>query len=98
MNAIATVLEILNPGDHVIVMDDVYGGTYRLFQNVRNRSAGISFSFVDCSKIENVATALTTNTKMIWIESPSNPMLKLADLAALSDFARKNRINFHKQE
>jgi cystathionine beta-lyase/cystathionine gamma-synthase len=92
MNAIATILEILNPGDHVIVMDDVYGGTYRLFQNVRHRSAGIHFSFVDCSKIENVAAALRPETKMIWIESPSNPMLKLADLTALSDFARKNKL------
>src|SRR3990167_2300183 len=92
MNAIATIIENLNPGDHVIVMDDVYGGTYRLFQNVRHRSAGIHFSFVDCSKIENVEAALTPKTKMLWIETPSNPMLKLADLKALADFARKHKL------
>lgn len=92
LNAIATVIENLNPGDHVIVMDDVYGGTYRLFQNVRHRSAGIDFSFVDCSKIENVQAALTPKTKMLWIETPSNPMLKLADLKMLADFAKKNKL------
>lgn len=92
LNAIATVLEILNPGDHVIVMDDVYGGTYRLFQNVRHRSAGLEFSFVDCANIENVSAALTPKTKMIWIETPSNPMLKIVDLKAIADFAKKNKL------
>ncbi len=92
MNAIATVIENLNPGDHVIVMDDVYGGTYRLFQNVRHRSAGIHFSFVDCSKIENITAALTPKTKMLWIETPSNPMLKIVDLKAIADFAKKHNL------
>lgn len=92
MSAISTTLEMLNAGDHVIVMDDVYGGTYRLFQNVRHRSAGINFSFVDCSKIENVEAALTPKTKMIWIETPSNPMLKLVDLQKIAEFSRKNKL------
>lgn len=92
MAAIATLLEVLQPGDHVIVMDDVYGGTYRLFENVRKISAGLEFSFVDCSDLKNVENALQKNTKMLWIETPTNPMLKLVDLKALAQFAKKHNL------
>lgn len=90
MAAISTILELLEPGDHVVTMDDVYGGTYRLFENVRKRSAGLEFSFVDLHKLENLNSAIKPNTKMIWVESPSNPLLKLADLSAIAEIAKKN--------
>jgi len=89
MAAISTVLELLKPGDHLVVMDDVYGGTYRLFSNVRQRSAGLSFSFVDMTQVENVRKAIQPNTKMIWVESPSNPLLKIVDLAAIGQLAKE---------
>lgn len=90
--AISTLLEILKPGDHVVVADDVYGGTYRLFNRVRARSAGIEFSFVDFTDISKVAAAIKSNTKMIWVESPSNPMLKIVDLTAVADLAKKHKL------
>lgn len=90
--AISTLLEILKPGDHVVVADDVYGGTYRLFNKVRARSAGIEFSFVDFTDMSKVAAAIKTNTKMIWVESPSNPMLKIVDLKAVVDLAKKRKL------
>ena len=90
MAAISTVLELLEPGDHVVTMDDVYGGTYRLFENVRKRSAGLDFSFVDLHDIENLKSAIKPNTKMIWVESPSNPLLKLADLSKIAEIAKAN--------
>lgn len=92
MAAIATVLELLNPGDHIVASDDLYGGTYRLFENVRKRSAGLQFSFVDCAYPENVTNAIQSNTKMLWIETPSNPMLKLIDLQMMSAIAKKNNL------
>jgi cystathionine beta-lyase/cystathionine gamma-synthase len=92
MAAIATVLELLKPGDHVIVCDDVYGGTYRLFDKVRNRSAGLQVSFVDLTHADNLAKAIRPETKMVWIETPTNPMLKLMDLQALADIARKHTL------
>jgi len=92
MNAIATVLELLQPGDHVIASDDLYGGTYRLFEQVRKRSAGIQFSFVDCTNPDNVTRAITKNTQLLWIETPSNPMLTLIDLALMADIAKKNNL------
>ncbi|ELU03177.1 hypothetical protein CAPTEDRAFT_125578, partial [Capitella teleta] len=75
--AIATVLELLNHGDHVIAMDDLYGGSFRLFDQVRRRSAGLSFNFIDMSAPQAFQRAIQTNTRMIWIESPTNPLLKL---------------------
>ena len=90
MAATSTVLELLDSGDHVISMDDVYGGTYRLFENVRKRSSGLDFSFVDLSDIGNLQSNLKSNTKMIWVESPSNPLLKIVDLRQVSEFAKKN--------
>ena len=88
MAATATILEMLDSGDHVISMDDGYGGTYRLFENVRKRSAGIEFSFANLSDPESLKTNLKENTKMIWVESPSNPLLKIVDLRAVSTFAK----------
>ncbi|MDA7571296.1 cystathionine gamma-synthase [Porticoccaceae bacterium] len=92
MSATATVLELLDSGDHVIAMDDLYGGTYRLFENVRKRSAGLEFTFANLSDLDNLETALQDNTKMIWVESPTNPLLKLVNLQAVAEFARKHNL------
>ncbi|MEE3108005.1 MAG: PLP-dependent aspartate aminotransferase family protein [Pseudomonadota bacterium] len=86
--AMGTILELLDSGDHVIAMDDLYGGSYRLFENVRRRSAGLEFSFVDLSDPANLEAALTPKTKMIWVESPTNPLLKMVDLGAIATFAK----------
>lgn len=85
----ATVLDLLKTGDHVVVSDDVYGGTSRLFERVRKTSAGLSFDFVDMSDVANVERALRPETKMIWVETPTNPLLKLADLSAIAALAKK---------
>ena len=92
MAASATVLELLNSGDHVIAMDDLYGGTYRLFENVRKRSAGLNFTFCDLSDLDTLEDSLNEKTRMIWIETPTNPLLKIADLEAISTFAKKNNL------
>lgn len=92
LSAIGTVLELLQPGDHVIALDDLYGGTYRLFQNVRKRSAGLAFSFVDFTDPKAIKAAIKPNTKMIWVESPSNPMLKIVDLAAVAAIAKQHNL------
>jgi cystathionine beta-lyase len=92
MAAIATTLEILNPGDHVIVCDDVYGGTYRLFDKVRKRSAGLKVSFVDLTHAENIEKNIRPETRMIWVETPSNPMLKLMDLKKIAAIAKKHKL------
>jgi cystathionine gamma-lyase len=86
----STVLDLLDSGDHVIAMDDLYGGTYRLFERVRRRSAGLDFSFVDLNDAAALKAALKPTTRMIWAETPTNPMLKLVDLAKLSAFAKKH--------
>jgi cystathionine gamma-lyase len=90
MAAIATVLELNDTGSHVIAMDDVYGGTYRLFERVRRRSAGLDFSFLDLNDTAALKAALKPNTRMIWAETPTNPMLKLVDLARVAKFAKKH--------
>jgi cystathionine gamma-lyase len=92
MAASATVLELLDSGDHVIAMDDLYGGTYRLFENVRKRSAGLNFTFCDLSDLDTLENSLNEKTRMIWIETPTNPLLKIADLEAISTFAKKNNL------
>lgn len=92
MSAIATILELLNPQDHIIVCDDVYGGTYRIFEKVRNRSAGLKVSFVDLTDLSDLEKALTPKTRMIWVETPTNPMLKLLDLSQLAAFAKKHHL------
>ena len=88
--AASTVLDLLDSGSHVIAMDDLYGGTYRLFERVRRRSAGLDFSFVDLNDAGALKASLKPNTRMIWAETPTNPMLKLVDLAKVSAFAKKH--------
>jgi cystathionine gamma-lyase len=90
--AMGTILELLDSGDHVVSGDDLYGGSFRLFERVRKRSAGLQFSFVDMSNLDAVRAALTPRTKMIWVETPSNPLLKLTDLRAVADMARERGI------
>lgn len=88
MAATATLLELLDSGSHVIAMDDLYGGSYRLFENVRRRSAGLDFSFVDMADIDRLESEVKPNTRMIWLETPSNPLLKVVDLEVVAAFAR----------
>lgn len=92
MAATATVLELLDSGDHVVAMDDLYGGTYRLFENVRRRSAGLDFSLVDLSDPQALEDALRPDTRMIWVETPTNPLLRLVDLSQVAETARKRGI------
>ncbi len=87
--AASTVLEMLDTGSHVIAMDDLYGGTFRLFEGVRRRSAGLDFAFVDLNDADALKFALKPNTRMIWVETPTNPMLKLVDLERIAKFAHK---------
>ncbi len=87
--ATSTILELLDSGSHVICMDDVYGGSYRLFERVRKRSAGLDFSFIDLGDDAAFDAALRPETKMVWIETPTNPTLKLVDIAAVAERARK---------
>ncbi len=88
--ASATVLDLLDTGSHVIALDDLYGGTYRLFERVRKVSAGLDFTFLDMSDPARIEAAIRPNTRMIWVESPSNPMLKLVDLSAVAEIARRH--------
>lgn len=88
----ATLLDLLHSGDHIIAGDDLYGGSFRLFDKVRKHSAGLEFSFVDMTDIEQIKSAIRPNTKMLWVESPTNPMLKLADLKAIADIAKQHNI------
>lgn len=90
MAATSTLLELLDSGGHVIAMDDVYGGTYRLFERVRRRSAGLDFSWVDLSDPAAFEAAIRPNTKLVWIETPTNPLLKLVDIEQISAIARKH--------
>lgn len=90
MAAINTVIDLLDAGDHVIAMDDLYGGSYRLFDKVKTRTSNLSFSFVDMSDLANIEAAITPKTKLIWLETPSNPMLKLANLKAIAALAKKH--------
>lgn len=92
MAAISTALELFPAGSHVIAMDDVYGGTYRLFERVRKSSAGLSVSYVDLSVPENFERALTPQTKLVWIETPTNPMLKIVDIEAIAALAKKRGV------
>ena len=89
MAATSTILELVDSGSHIIAMDDMYGGTYRLMENVRKRSAGYVLSFVDLTDEDAFGRAITQKTRMVWIETPSNPMLKLVDLQRISDIAKE---------
>jgi cystathionine gamma-lyase len=88
----ATVLELLDSGAHIVASDDLYGGSYRLFERVRRRSANLDFTFADLSNAENFKTAIRPNTKLVWVETPSNPLLKLIDLKAIAEIARGKNI------
>ena len=90
--AISTVLELLDAGSHVVVCDDIYGGSYRLFERVRRRSAGLDFSYVNPANLAAFEAAIKPNTQLIWIETPSNPLLKLADLAAIAEIGKRHGI------
>jgi cystathionine gamma-lyase len=92
MAAASAILELIDSGDHVLAMDDLYGGTYRLFEDVRKRSAGLDFSLVDLSKPALLEENFKPNTKMIWVESPTNPLLKLADLEAIARFGKEKGV------
>ena len=92
MAASATVLELLDQGDHVIAMNDLYGGTYRLFERVRKRTAGLEFSLVDMTDPAALDAAIRPDTKMIWVETPTNPMLRLVDLDAVVARAKRHGI------
>ncbi len=90
MGATSTVLELLDAGAKVLTGDDLYGGTYRLFERVRRRSAGLDFQYVDFANLNAVEAAITPRTKMLWVETPTNPLMKLADLEALARIAKKH--------
>lgn len=92
MAAIATALELIPAGSHVIAMDDVYGGTFRLFERVRRDSANLSFSYVDLTKPENLEAAIRPETRLLWIETPTNPLLKIVDIEAVSKLAHKHNL------
>ncbi len=92
--AMSTALDTLESGSHVLVSDDLYGGTYRLFEKVRRRSANLDFTFIDMSDAGAIEGSFKPNTRMVWVETPSNPLLKLIDLAAVAKIARaKNAVS-----
>ena len=90
MAATSTVLELLDSGSHVLAMDDLYGGTYRLFERVRRRSAGLDFSFVDLTDLAAFEAAIRPDTLMVWVETPTNPMLKIVDIDAVANIAHRH--------
>jgi cystathionine gamma-lyase len=92
MAASATLLELLDAGAHIVAMHDLYGGSYRLFENVRKRSAGLQVSFVDLSDAAALEAALRPDTRVVWVETPTNPLLKLVDLAAVAALAQRHRL------
>jgi cystathionine gamma-lyase len=92
MAASATLLELLDAGSHIVAMHDLYGGTYRLLENVRKRSAGHEVSFVDLTRPEALEAAIRPNTRLVWVETPSNPLLQLVDLAAVAAIARSKKL------
>ena len=89
MAAESAIMQLLKPGDHTVAVDDLYGGTYRLFKRVLE-PMGLTFSFVDGSEIQAVEAAFTDKTRMVWLESPTNPLLKLVDIAAVSRLAHEH--------
>jgi cystathionine gamma-lyase len=90
--ASATILEILDSGSHIVAMNDLYGGSNRLFNKVRSRTANLEFSLVDLTDPDNFEKSIRPNTKMVWIESPTNPLLRLVDLAAIAKIAKAHGI------
>ncbi len=92
MAAINTVIDLLNCGDHVIATDDLYGGSFRLFDKIKTRTGQLSFSFVDMLNLDIIEAAIRPETKMIWVETPSNPMLKLADLEQIAELGKRHNL------
>jgi cystathionine gamma-lyase len=92
MAATSTLLELLDAGSHIVAMDDLYGGTFRLFERVRKRSAGLEITFANLAEPKALEAAVRPNTKLIWIETPTNPTLRLVDIALVTEFARKRGI------
>ncbi len=90
--AMSTALDLLESGSHVVVSDDLYGGTFRLFEKVRRGSANLDFTYVDLTDASRFESAIKTNTRMVWIETPSNPLLKIIDLEAIAKVAREHKI------
>ena len=92
MAATATVLELLDSGAHIIAMHDLYGGSYRILENVRKRSAGHDVSFVDLSDLNALQSAIRSSTRLLWVETPTNPLLKIVDLTAVAEIARRHQL------
>ena len=92
MAATSTLLELIDSGSHIVAMNDLYGGTFRVFERVRRRSANLDISFVDLTQQANLVKAVRPQTRMIWIETPTNPTLRLVDIAQVAEFARKRGI------
>ncbi len=92
LSAMNTILELLPHGSHIIAMDDLYGGTYRLFERVKKLSSNFEFSFIDMSNPEIIASFIKKNTKMIWIETPTNPMLKIVDLKKIAEISKSHNL------
>jgi cystathionine gamma-lyase len=90
MAATATVLELLDAGSHIIAMHDLYGGSYRILQNVRKRSAGHDVTFCDLTSLEALQSAIKPNTRLLWVETPTNPLLKVVDLCAVAQIAKRH--------
>src|SRR5438067_10011178 len=90
--AMSTILDLLESGSHIVVSDDLYGGTFRLFDKVRKQSAGLEFTYVDLTDASRFEKAIKDNTRMVWIETPSNPLLKIIDLEAIAKIAREKGI------
>ncbi|MGD8379101.1 MAG: cystathionine gamma-synthase [Gammaproteobacteria bacterium] len=92
MATTSTLLELLDAGSHVVAMDDMYGGTYRLFERVRRRTMGLEFTYCDMRDADSLEAAIRPETKLIWVETPTNPLLKLVDLEMVAGVARKHGI------
>jgi cystathionine gamma-lyase len=92
MAATSTLLELIDSGSHIVAMNDLYGGTFRVFERVRRRSANLDISFVDLTQQANLLQAVRPQTRMIWIETPTNPTLRLVDIAQVAEFARQRGI------
>ena len=87
--SIATLLEVVDAGDHIIASEDLYGGSFRLFDKVRTRTANLQVSYVDLADLKAIEAAITPKTRLVWVETPTNPMLRLADLEAIAELCRK---------
>lgn len=90
--AIGTVFELLDSGAHIVATDDIYGGTFRLLERVRKRSAGLQVTFVDFTDLAAVEAAIRPETKMLWVETPTNPLLRVVDLAGVAALAKRKGV------